>query len=329
MISIPKLIPTAQWTPLSLAIARGDTDQVKSLVEGNNLDVNAFLDSSSWMPVLMEALLTNGFESEKERLPLLRYLLEKRANPNICCRRGYNCLHIAVQQEKYIHALDLFLDFPADVNITDGDGSNIVYWAIQGFLLRKEEREERGASLRVLEKILLLGADLEQKNRYEMNARGWLEHAAPEVKALVARWEAGKPVVRPVRTVQPVFPANLHYPELAQKIWSELVPSVGPAGTVPGELLRSVEVLRDEAQRNGNVNYKKGHKRMAVFVRETLVKSGIFDKTDNEQIISGTGRLMKASRPYVQDDVYDHLVDRVCVFYSRAPAPIQFKALAE
>jgi len=227
MIAMPSLIPTHVWNALSLAIARGATGQVQHLVEENNLDVNACLSDGYWMPVLMEALLASGFSSGQERMDLLRYLLEKGANPNMCCSKGYNCLHIAVQQPQYFHALDLFLDFDADVNVTDADGSNVVYWAIQGFLLRKEETEDRALSLRVLEKILLHGADLDRKNRYGMNARGWLDHAAPEVKALVARWEAGNPAVRPAYTLQPVFPGQVEAdagkgqqrPGLAQKIW--------------------------------------------------------------------------------------------------------------
>ncbi len=228
MIAMPPLIPTAVWNALSLAIARGATDQVQYLVEENNLDVNACLSDGFWMPVLMEALLSSGFPSEQERLSLLRYLLEEGANPNICCSKGYNCLHIAVQQQKYIHAMDLFLDYDADVNVTDADGSNVVYWAIQAFLLRKEEVEDdRALSLRVLEKILLRGADLDQRNRYDMNARAWLDHAAPEVKDLVARWEAGTPAVRPAFTVQPRFSmpvlpdghTKVHRPGLVQKIW--------------------------------------------------------------------------------------------------------------
>lgn len=322
MIATPPLIPAEQWAPLSLAIAQGNTDQVKRLVEGNNLDVNAFLDNSSWMPVLMEALLSNGFASENDRLPLLRYLLERGANPNIRSRRGYNCLHIAVQQEKYIFALDLMLDFNADVNVTDTDGANIVYWAIQGFLLRKEQGANRPLFLSVLEKILLLGADLDQKTNHDMTARGWLSHAAPEVRELVARVEANRPSVRKVYTVQPAFPTNLSYPDLARKIWIELVPPSGPAGTVHGELLRSVENLRDEAQQNKNSNYSRQHRRMALFVRDTLLRSGAFDRPASDRIRSGTRQLMKASKPYTDDDVYDHLVDQVCVFYSRAATPM-------
>ena len=227
---MPILIPSTTWNALSLAIAQGDTDQVQYLVEENKLDVNACLSDGFWMPFLMEALLSSGFSTESERLPLLRYLLEKGANPNICCSKGYNCLHIAVQQQKYIHAMDLFLDFDADVNVTDADGSSAVYWAIQAFLLRKEDTEERESSIRVLEKMLWRGADLDQKNRYDMNARAWLGHAAPAVRALVARWEAGNPAVRPAYTVQPKFSTPLssdqqpgpHRLGLAQKIWRRL-----------------------------------------------------------------------------------------------------------
>jgi hypothetical protein len=64
---------------------------------------------------------------------------------------------------------------------------------------------------------------------------------------------------------------------------------------------------------------------MAVFVRDTLVRSGAFDKSGIEQIRSGTERLMKASRPCVEDDVYDRLVDQVCVYYTKNDNPISYK----
>ena len=325
MIALPKLIPASVWSALSLAIAKGDTAGVQHLIEEYHIDVNAFVDSRSWMPVLMEALLSYGFDTEEDRLPLLRYLLEKGANPNICCHRGYNCLHIAVQQEKYLKALDLFLDFNADVNIGDEDGSNVVYWAVQGWLLRKND-EHRAEHLHVLGKILWRGADLDHENRFGMNARRWLEYAAPDVRELIANWEAGKPPIHPASTVQPVFPTQLQDPELAYQIWSNLVPATGPATTVQGELLRSVEQLRDEAQQNRNANYRKDHRRMAVFVRDTLVRSGIFDQGEIARIQNGTQLLMKARRPYTKNDVFDHLVDKVCVFYSRHPEPIPYKA---
>lgn len=321
MIAMPKLIPASVWSELSLAIARGGTCQVQDLIEKNYIDVNAFVDSGSWMPLLMEALLSYGFDTEEDRLVLLRYLLDKGADPNIRCRRGYNCLHIAVQQEKYLMALNLFLDYNADVNVGDEDGSNIVYWAIQGWLLRRGgEDQNRTAHLRVLQRILEHGADLDMENRYGMCARKWLEGAAPDVRETVARWEQTKPAVRPSTTVQHVFPINLHYPEIAYKIWTEFVPKSGTATTVYGELLQTVENLRDEAQRYANTHYRKRHiKRMAMFVRDTLIDSRLFDKTETDRIRIETHRLMKATRPYTNDDIYDHLVDQVCIYYKQKP----------
>jgi hypothetical protein len=101
-----------------------------------------------------------------------------------------------------------------------------------------------------------------------------------------------------------------------------MVPREGPAPTVQGELLRSVEKLREEAQQHANAHYRKTHKRMAVFLRDTLIGSGIFDKTEKERIRSEAGRLTKKGKPVVDDQLYDHLVDQVCVFYTKHPTPI-------
>jgi hypothetical protein len=172
-----------------------------------------------------------------------------------------------------------------------------------------------------------MGADLDQETRYGMCARKWLEHAAPDVRELVARWQETRPAVRPTFTVQPVFPTNLRYPEVAGKIWNELVPAAGPATTVQGELLRVVEHLRDESPHNtkGSVTSanRKAHRRMTTFVRNTLVRSGIFDPAEVKRIQSDTNSLRKIRRQ-PDSTVFDHLVDQVCVFYNRNEIPIPY-----
>jgi hypothetical protein len=329
MIALPKLVPATAWNSLSLAIASGNTNRVQKIVEEGKLDVNACVDTTFWMPVLMEALLSYGFASEPDRLPLLKYLLDKGANPNIICSRGYNCLHIAAQQDRYIDALDLMLDYDADVNITDSDGSNIVYWTVQGWLLRREGAD-RSAYLRVLAKLLRLGADLDLTNRYGMNTRRWIEASSADVQDLVSRWEASQPraAVHAVTTVQPAFPVNLRYPELVREIWDQYVPaSGGPAPTVQGELLRAVEHLRDEAHhqaagRRPQSSHRKANKRQALFVRDTLLASGCFDPMESDRIRTHTQRLIRPAGGAVSDAVYDELVDKVCVFYSKHKEPI-------
>ncbi|HWB90882.1 MAG TPA: hypothetical protein VG605_03480, partial [Puia sp.] len=61
------------------------------------------------------------------------------------------------------------------------------------------------------------------------------------------------------------------------------------------------------------------HKRMAMFIRDTLIDSRLFDKTESDRIRTNTHRLMKGSRPYTNDDIYDHLVDKVCVYFKEKP----------
>lgn len=67
------------------------------------------------------------------------------------------------------------------------------------------------------------------------------------------------------------------YEQDARRIWKTYVPPRGQAETIQGELLRAVEKLRDEAQRNGNCNWDEGHEILARFVRDTLLESGLFD----------------------------------------------------
>ena len=42
------------------------------------------------------------------------------------------------------------------------------------------------------------------------------------------------------------------------RLWKELVPRSGQAGTIQGELIRCTGKLTDEAYRNGNVNWGLG-----------------------------------------------------------------------
>jgi hypothetical protein len=42
----------------------------------------------------------------------------------------------------------------------------------------------------------------------------------------------------------------VRYFEEARSLWQQYVPARGQAGTVQGELIRAVEKLRDEAQRD-------------------------------------------------------------------------------
>ncbi|MCB0401238.1 MAG: hypothetical protein KDD41_04085 [Flavobacteriales bacterium] len=113
------------------------------------------------------------------------------------------------------------------------------------------------------------------------------------------------------------------YFEKAKFIWKNYVPKQGQSEFVQGELLRAVEKLRDEAQRNGNINWDHGHLILANYIKDTLTNSGCFDLRKNEEIESDINRLMDYDHPYVEDDIYDRLCDRVVDFFIQNPEPIK------
>jgi hypothetical protein len=113
------------------------------------------------------------------------------------------------------------------------------------------------------------------------------------------------------------------YHQKAGVLWRTYVPRRGQADTVQGELLRAVEKLRDEAQRNGNVNWGEGHVMLAEYLRETLTSSGVFAEATVHEIGHDVDRLLQYEVPETSDEPYDRLADRV-VEWSRAhpePAP--------
>lgn len=320
-----KLVPEQHRLDLSMAIAKGEFDNVKKIIEENTIDVDSYIDTEFYTPIIMEVLLSYGIKDEAERLIMLRYFLEKGADANKNCKSGYNCLHVAVQQDKLIKALDLFLDFNGDVNLTDSNGATVAYWAIQSFPWRKEG-EERQVHLNVVEKILMLGADLDHKNKFGVTPRKWLEHTSEDVKQLVEKSERLKPVHKPSRTLQPEFPTNLQYPEIAKKIWNELVPPIGQADTIQGELLRAIEKLRDEAQRNGNINFNKNcHGILIDYLRQNLVDENIFEKETTTEINADLDKLSKKNSPYTDDDIYDRITNRIVDWYLKNPKQIAHK----
>jgi hypothetical protein len=107
-----------------------------------------------------------------------------------------------------------------------------------------------------------------------------------------------------------------HFEE-ARALWQTYVPARGQADTVQGELVRAIEKLRDEAQRNGNINFRRDHELLAQYVRDTLLSSRLFRESTLSDIAADVARLLDANHPETSDAPYDRLADRV-VEWSRA-----------
>lgn len=116
------------------------------------------------------------------------------------------------------------------------------------------------------------------------------------------------------------------YFETAKIIWQKLVPKSGQAGTVQGELLRAIEKLRDEAQRNGNGNFNKNcHGILIEFLRQILVDEYVFENGTITEINDDLNRLSEKNSPYTDDDIYDRITYRIVDWYLKNPAQIEHK----
>src|SRR5262249_13816778 len=92
--------------------------------------------------------------------------------------------------------------------------------------------------------------------------------------------------------------------------------------TVQGELLRASEKLRDESQRNGNVNWDEGHEILARFLLETLTASAVLTDETKAQLRRDVQRVLDVENPYPADDLFDR-IERVLLDWCAAhPDPV-------
>jgi len=316
-----KFLPQEVRNELTSAIFKSHFEDVKSILEQNAIDVNSFVDDKEYDPLLMEALRAYSYQEEKSQEALIHYLLKQGADVNRKNKAGYNCLHMAINNKKLLPMLELFLQFRGDVNEPDNKGATVTYWAIQSFPVQESDLE-RAKHLKIVDHILSLGGNLDQPNNFGVTPREWLKHKTADLKSLVEKYDELKPAYTPSSVMQPKFPSNLKYPEVARTIWKTLVPPRGQASSVQGELLRAIEKLRDEAQRNGNINYNKSHKKLAGFIRATLAASGIWDAQTITKLKKETKKFEFATKPYLEDDTYDFLTDLACEFFIAKPTSI-------
>ncbi len=106
----------------------------------------------------------------------------------------------------------------------------------------------------------------------------------------------------------------MHFEE-AKSIWQTFVPKRGQAETVQGELLRSVEKLRDESIRNGNINWDGGFETLLQFAESRLTDPAVYSAEVIASTSAAFSRLQDYEHPYLEDDLYDQLGDRVVEYF--------------
>lgn len=114
----------------------------------------------------------------------------------------------------------------------------------------------------------------------------------------------------------------MKYFDEARTLWETSVPRSGQASTVQGELLRAVEKLRDEAQRNGNKNWDNGFEILLGYLRDNLLGSGLFDQAASQEIRDDLDRLSEFNDPETSDASFDRLSDNVIEWCRAHPEPV-------
>ena len=135
---------------------------------------------------------------------------------------------------------------------------------------------------------------------------------------------------------------TLKHADTCKKIWHDHVPQNGQSDTVQGELLRRLEKIRDEAQRNGNINWDDNYESFCTFIKDTLLGSGLFEE-ERERLAKSIEAVRKYGRyaksyhdgeisdddanpmlfAYVDDDLYDYITDAIAVFCEANKDPIK------
>jgi hypothetical protein len=126
--------------------------------------------------------------------------------------------------------------------------------------------------------------------------------------------------------------------EIAQWVWTNLVPRSGQAACLQGELLRAIEKLRWEAQGNGNINWDDRFEMLVDLLSEHLLSEARLSHDEKTTIEDDLERLRNflpvrdlkddaeaEKLPYVKDDLYDRLTSSVVRFCRLNPKIVPYQ----
>ena len=106
-----------------------------------------------------------------------------------------------------------------------------------------------------------------------------------------------------------------------QRLWKELVPATGQATTVQGELIRAIGRLSDEAYRNGNYNFDKGHRIQCKYLRKNLEDPSVFSEGEIQEIDQWIDLVLDAKHPDLSgsSSPYYRLAEKVVAWCKAKP----------
>jgi len=299
-----------------------------NLIEKYDVEINSIIDEFG-SNFLIEAIsdCSSEFKGSENQLEIVKYLLDKGIDVNHKAKRGYTALDIALG---YTEMATISLLLVQAKNANFHKSAKIAHATIVAYskAWKEEYKKDRALLFEVIE--ILLQQNVSLKGCYELlKIVGY-----PELFVLLKKYghtlASLKKMEDEVKIDTNINIDELHnkinnknYDKTAKVIWQKLVPSRGQADTIQGELLRAIEKLRDEAQRNGNVNFHKNcHSLLLKFLKETLLDKTIFTKEELLTLKTDLKKISYKTMPYTEDDAYDNITKRLIDWYLANPKQI-------
>ena len=144
-------------------------------------------------------------------------------------------------------------------------------------------------------------------------------------------------------------PYSQQYFDECKYIWKNYVPERGQATCLQGELLREIEMIRYEAQDNGNVNWDDDYSYFCDFIARSLSEQPLFSGEEKAEIdaimqhLKGCGQYAVAFASgdisendmdpnrlaYTADTLYDIINDKIGKLQKEHPEPISYEHSVE
>lgn len=119
------------------------------------------------------------------------------------------------------------------------------------------------------------------------------------------------------------------YEEIFEYLWDTFVPRSGQSETVQGELIRANEKLRDEARRNGNLNWSEDPQNcfmlLTNYILDTLLPLPDIPDAKKKQLQTDIERLRDFEYPYTEVDLFERIEFLIIDWYLQNKEPIPRK----
>ena len=295
------------------------------LIEKHDVEINSIIDefNSNFLTEAISDCFSEFQGSDNQKI-IIEYLIDKGIDVNHKTKEGYVALDLTIQEDNLSHITLLLLKAK---NIDVHKAKNLGYYAVRTYvnMWREEQKEGKKIRFKIIEELL-------KKNINLKGCHFWVEKAKDEkLIELLGNYKHTLASLKELDIEKKIDTSididKLHntvnkknYDKTAKVIWQKLVPSRGQADTVQGELLRAIEKLRDEAQRNGNVNFNKNcHGLLVVFLQKYLLDETIFTKQEVSKIKKDLKKLSFKTIPYTEDDIYNNITKRIIDWYLENP----------